>query len=195
MHRLRSTWITPRGVASPPTGGRARLAPLKVKSALSRDRPKLSFEGRFSPIRRRKRDRTRVSLLNRPSAPPSTSPQASATRKVSPSLIDSSCPRSSAETASSASERAGPARSSMAPWDLGALSERRRFVRLGMIRGKLGGVGQARQSVGVEVQIAPGHGGRREPPVESPANFTPVEILGGAHRQNCLIFAVHHEPG
>ena len=55
--RLRSTWMTPRGVAFPPTGGRARLAPWKVKTDLSRDRPKLRREGRRSPISRRKRDR------------------------------------------------------------------------------------------------------------------------------------------
>ena len=48
-----------------------------------------------------RRDRMRVSLWNNPSAPPNTSPQASATMKVSPCLIEKVSPRSAEKDGSS----------------------------------------------------------------------------------------------
>ena len=69
---------------------------------LSRDTPELNREGRAAPAVMTKRDNRRVSLSNRPSAPPFMSPQPSATTKVSASFSASRCSVLSASVVSTA---------------------------------------------------------------------------------------------
>ena len=66
--RTRSTWITPSGVLSPPSGGNGRLVRCAVNEVLSLLTLPDNSDGARPPKVRRSCERTRVSLTNRPSS-------------------------------------------------------------------------------------------------------------------------------